>query len=61
MTARIRGLEVPPVLGLLVFACTLAGLLSGVSPISRFAVIEGGDYRRDTEEADAPGLIQFIS
>ncbi len=27
----------------------------------RFAVIEGGDYRRDTEEADAPGLIELFS
>ena len=27
----------------------------------RFAVIEGGDYRRDTEEVNAPGLIELVA
>ena len=27
----------------------------------RFAVIEGGDHRRDTEEVDAPGVIELVS
>jgi ureidoglycolate lyase len=27
----------------------------------RFAVIEGGDYRRDTEEVDAPALIELVA
>ena len=27
----------------------------------RFAVIEGGDYRRDTEEIEAPGVIELAA
>jgi ureidoglycolate lyase len=27
----------------------------------RFAVIEGGNYRRDTEEVEAPGLIDLVA